>query len=231
MPESGKPEGSNVSALAESLVSLGSEVRQVRKARGLTLKDLSGSAGISVSHLSAIERGTTNPSFEIVHKLATALGISADWFFARRSGDGPLERAYVVRHQNRRNLNTLYGEGIASLGLSDELLSSSIGGSFFMGIAVYEPRSSRPGHPMYQHVGEQHGYILKGQLQLQIGDERIELNEGDSYSFPTSILHNARNVTDQPCKLIWSISPVTIPKDVVVSGAQAPAAGNAAEQS
>ena len=222
--------GSNVSALAESLISLGSEVRQVRKARGQTLKDLSKLAGISVSHLSAIERGTTNPSFEIVHKLAVALGISADWFFARRSGSGPLERAYVVRRQNRRNLNTLYGEGIASLGLSDELLSSSIGGSFFMGLAVYEPQSSRPGHPMYQHDGEQHGYILKGRLQLQIGDELIELNEGDSYSFPTTILHNARNVTDEACELIWSISPVTIPKDVVVPEPQQRPAGKTAKR-
>ena len=83
---------------------------------------------------------------------------------------------------------------------------------------------------MYQHVGEQHGYILKGQLQLQIGDELIDLNEGDSYSFPTSIIHNARNVSDQPCRLIWSISPVTIPKDVVVSEPQAQAGRNVAEQ-
>ena len=208
---------SNVSALAESLVSLGSEVRQVRNAQGLSLKVLSRSAGISVSHLSAIERGTANPSFEMVYKIAEALGISPDWFFARRAGNGPMERAYVVRRQNRRNLNTLYGEDVGALGLSDELLSSSIGGSFFMGIAVYEPHSSRPEHPMYQHEGEQHGLVLKGQLQLQIDDEMIDLEEGDSFSFPTTITHNARNVTDEPCQLIWSISPVTTPRDVVIS--------------
>ena len=70
---------------------------------------------------------------------------------------------------------------------------------------------------MYQHEGEQHGVVLKGRLQLQIGEEMIDLEEGDSFSFPTTITHNARNVTDQPCQLIWSISPVTIPRDVVIS--------------
>ncbi len=209
--------GSNVSTFSENLISLGSEVRQVRKARGQTLKTLSAAAGISVSHLSAVERGTTSPSLTIIHRLADALDISSDWFFARRSGKGSMERVYVIRQQNRRSLNTLYGEGVSTLGLSDELPSSSIGGSFFMGLATYEPHSARPGHPMYQHKGEQHGFILSGELQLQIGDERIELKRGDSYSFPTDIIHNARNVTDQPCQLIWSISPVTIPKDVVVS--------------
>ncbi len=208
---------SNVTAIAENLIGLGSEVRQVRKARGLTLKGLSKSTGISVSHLSAVERGTTNPSLDIVHRIADALGIASDWFFARRSGKGPMERAYVVRKQNRRDLNRLYGEGIDALGLTDQLLSSSIGGDFFMGVATYNPHSSRPGHPMYQHAGELHGFILSGEMELQIADEKITLREGDSYSFPTDIIHNARNVTDQPCQLVWAISPVTIPKDVVVS--------------
>ncbi len=229
MPKSTRSIGSNVAAFSESLISLGSEVRQVRKARGQTLKTLSASARISVSHLSAIERGTASPSLETIHRLADALGISSDWFFARRSGNGPMERAYVVRRQNRRNLNTLYDEGISTLGLSDELLSSSIGGSFFMGLATYEPHSERPGHPMYQHEGEQHGFILRGELQLQIGDEKIVLKEGDSYSFPTAIAHNARNVTDQPCQLIWSISPVTIPKDVVIPHAESSPRSRAAE--
>ncbi|MEM7320786.1 MAG: cupin domain-containing protein [Pseudomonadota bacterium] len=217
MPKAKETDRSNVSAIAESLIGLGSEVRQVRKARGMTLKGLSKTTGISVSHLSAVERGTTNPSLDIVHRIAAALGIASDWFFARRSGDGPMERAYVVRKQNRRDLNRLYGEGIEALGLTDQLLSSSIGGDFFMGVATYQPHSSRPGHPMYQHAGEQHGFILSGELELQIADEKITLREGDSYSFPTDIMHNATNVTDQPCQLVWAISPVTIPKDVVVS--------------
>ena len=206
-----------VVALAESLILLGSEIHQVRKARQLTLKNLSAATDVSVSHLSAIERGAANPSLVTVRRIADALGISADWFFARRPGEGPMERAYVVRRQNRRELNALYGEVSETLGLTDELLSSSISGNFLMGVATYEPHSTRPGHPMYQHEGEQHGYILKGELELQIADEKISLYEGDSYSFPTEIIHNARNNTDRPCQLIWAISPIVIPRDVVVA--------------
>lgn len=196
---------------------IGSEIQQVRKARQMTLKKLSEATGISISHLSAIERGAANPSLATVRRVADALDISADWFFARRPGKGPMERAFVVRRRNRRELNTLYGEESEALGLSDELLSSSIGGSLFLGIATYEPHSSRPAHPMYRHEGEQHGLIFKGELELQIADEKITLYEGDSYSFPTDIIHNARNNTNQPCQLIWAISPIVIPKEVVVS--------------
>ena len=201
---------------AENLISLGSEMRQVRKARLLTLKDVAAATGISVSHLSAIERSATSPSLEVVHKIAMALDIDPDWFFARRPGSGPMERAYVVRKRNRRDLNRLYREDKAQIGLSDELLSSSIAGQFLMGVAEYEPHSERPGHTIYQHAGEQHGYILEGELELQLQNEFITLQEGDSFSFPTEIIHNARNRTDKPARLIWAIAPIVIPKDVVV---------------
>lgn len=203
---------------AESLISLGSEMRQVRKARLLTLKQVAEVTGISVSHLSAIERSATSPSLDVVHKIAAALDIDPDWFFARRPGSGPMERAYVVRKRNRRDLNRLYREDKDQIGLSDELLSSSIAGQILMGVAEYEPHSERPGHTIYQHVGEQHGFILEGQLELQLENEFITLQEGDSFSFPTEIIHNARNRTDKPVKLVWAIAPIVIPKDVVVGG-------------
>lgn len=203
-----------VVALSESLVFLGSEVRQLRKARQLTLKQLAQSAGISVSHLSAIERGASNPSMDVLAAIAAALNVTMDWFFARRPGMGPMERACVVRNQNRRNLNTLYGQDAPELGYSDQLLSSSIGGAFYMGLAVYAPYSERPEDALQKHEGEEHGLVIEGELELQIGEEFITLHEGDSYSFDARIPHHARNRADCPCRLVWAVSPVVIPKEV-----------------
>ena len=205
----------DVLALYGSLATLGSEVRQLRRARQMTLKAMAAASGVSLSHLSAIERGTANPSIDVIGKIAEALDVSSDWFFARRPGNGPLERSFVVRRQNRRNLNVLYAESAAEVGYADALLSSSIGGNFYMGVADYAPRSTRQFDHLYQHGGEQHGYVLDGELQLLIGDETITLRQGDSYSFPASVVHNVRNRTDQPARLIWATSPVVIPKDVV----------------
>lgn len=198
-----------------NLPSLGSEVRQLRKSRKLTLKALSEASGISLSHLSAIERGASNPSMDILQTLSGALRVTPDWFFARRPGTGPMERAFVVRAQNRRNLNALYGQNEGELGYSDALLSSSIGGSFYMGMATYAPHSERPDDPLLKHTGEEHGIVVEGELEMQIGDEFIKLREGDSYSFDARIPHHGRNKTNRVCKLIWAVSSVVIPKDVV----------------
>lgn len=74
----------------------GAEVRQLRRARGMTLRDPSGESGVSLSHLSAIERGSSNSSMDALHAIAGARSVSTDCFFARRSGRGLMERAYVV---------------------------------------------------------------------------------------------------------------------------------------
>lgn len=201
-----------VVALDYSLSSLGAELRELRKVRDLTLKQLSQLAGISLSHLSAVERGAAKPSIDVLDALSKALDVTPSWFFARRNGRGPLEKAYVVRRQNRRDLNALYDEETAELGYQDSLLSSSIGGAFYMGLAVYSPNSETPGDRMQTHAGETHGFVLEGELEMRLGDETVHLKTGDSYSFDARIPHHARNPSDQVCKLVWAVSPVVIPK-------------------
>ena len=203
---------------------LGSEVRQLRKARQMTLAVLAKSSGVSVSHLSAIERGTVNPSLDKVSKIASGLGVPEAWFFTRRSGMGPMERAYVVRGGNRRNLNLLYGESAEQSGYADALLSSSIGGSFYMGLSDYPPNSDKVVDHLYEREGEHHGFVLDGELELYLVDETITLRRGDSYSFPGDLLHRVRNASDKPARLIWVNAPVIIPKYAALKPRQQSAA-------
>ncbi|MEM9045308.1 MAG: cupin domain-containing protein [Pseudomonadota bacterium] len=63
--------------------------------------------------------------------------------------------------------------------------------------------------------GEQHGVLIEGELELRLGGELIKLPAGDSYSHYARIPHHARNITDKPATLIWAVSPVVIPQDVI----------------
>jgi len=199
----------------ESIEAFGAEVRELRKARQMTLSDLAKASGVSVSHLSAIERGTVSPTLRKISQIAEGLAVPEDWFFARRSGAGPLERTYVVRRENRRNLNLLYGKPEELSGYSDALLSSSLGGAFHMGISEYAPHSGLVADELYLRDGEQHAIVLEGELELKLGDEVITIRAGDSFSFPGDILHAARNRSDQPARLIWANSPVIVPQHAV----------------
>lgn len=207
-------------ASEEGLAAFGAEVRQLRKARQMTLAELAKSSGVSISHLSAIERGTVNASLNKISRIAEALAVPEEWFFNRRPGHGPLERAYVVRQSNRRNLNLLYSEPVEQSGYSDQLLSSSIGGGFYLGISEYRPQSEQVVDQYFSRDGELHGVVLEGELQLSLETETINVRAGDSFSFPGNILHVLRNVTDQPARLIWVNSPVIIPKFAALDAAE-----------
>lgn len=60
---------------------LGSKIRQLRKERGLTLKQLANKTTLSVSLISQIELGKSAASVSTLCKLATALGVSMSHLF------------------------------------------------------------------------------------------------------------------------------------------------------
>ena len=207
-------------AAVESIEAFGAEVRELRKARQMTLTDLASASGVSVSHLSAIERGSVCPTLGKIANIASGLGVPEDWFFARRTGNGPLERTYVVRRENRRNLNLLYGETAEATGYQDKLLSASLGGAFQMGLSDFSPYSQTVVGAQFSRDGEQHGVVLFGQLVLKLENETITLGEGDSFSFPNEILHSICNLSDQPARLIWANAPIIIPKYAALGTAE-----------
>ena len=53
-------------------------IREIRKAKNLTLADISGSIGISIAYLSDIERGNRHGSNGTLKRIADALGVSVD---------------------------------------------------------------------------------------------------------------------------------------------------------
>ena len=60
---------------------VGRRIRERRKERGLTLKQLANRTGLSVSLISQIELGKSAASMSTLHKLATALQIKMTYFF------------------------------------------------------------------------------------------------------------------------------------------------------
>lgn len=53
---------------------IGPTVRALREYQGRSLATVAGAAGLSPSHLTRIERGLTTPSYELLARIADALG-------------------------------------------------------------------------------------------------------------------------------------------------------------
>ena len=111
-----------------ALSDLGSEIRQLRKVRGITLQQMGLATGKSVGFLSQVERNLTKPSVAALQDISEALSVHIGWFFPEDSTGSPEEREYIVRRHNRRRLTYSELSGTEYLGLHDSLLSANLNG-------------------------------------------------------------------------------------------------------
>src|SRR5205085_4204478 len=65
------------------VLGLGSYIREQRRKSRLTLRKLSGAAGVSIPYLSQVERGLRKPSADILQAIARGLQISAETLFVQ----------------------------------------------------------------------------------------------------------------------------------------------------
>ena len=81
--------------------SLGMRIRKQRKNLHLTQEELAERAGISLSFLGHIERGTRKASLETLVSLANALGMSTDIMLQESLDDHVLSRCQGDRTQRK----------------------------------------------------------------------------------------------------------------------------------
>lgn len=186
-----------VNEAADGLI--GAKLRGLRKQRGLTLQAVSDLTGVSVGHLSQLERDLASPAVKTLHDISVALGVNIGWFFDPTGHD--VGRQYVVRGANRQRIR--FADGI-----DDYQLNSDAVGELGLLYSVFEPGASSGAEP-YTHTGEEAGYIVSGQLDMWIEGRQHALEAGDSFSFPSTCPHRYRNPGPGPTVVIWAMTPPT----------------------
>jgi transcriptional regulator with XRE-family HTH domain len=197
---------------------LGGRLRQIRTARGMSVRELARRAGCSASLVSQVERGVTTPSAGVVYTLANELGISLDFLFgtddvepgelprlpgdlsARGAASYPEVRPWgrasgadgagLVQRAADRNTIEL------STGVRWERLTPTHDSRVDFIEVVYEPggQSSESGRAV-RHDGREYLYVLQGELEVAVGFETLRLAEGDSLAFDPATPHHYRNPT------------------------------------
>jgi DNA-binding transcriptional MerR regulator/quercetin dioxygenase-like cupin family protein len=177
--------------------SLGEMLRAARHRRGLNLKDASEQAGLSVSHLSAIECGTRNASLAGLQRLAVALGIQVSDLF----GDKRRPPRRLVKKTERPVLDT--GDQrirIESLSVGAQLLEPHL--------YLVEPGGGSQGS--YHHDGEEMVYVLDGEVEFWLNEvERHTVRAGDCLTFPSTLAHRWRNSGTGRLTMLWINTPIT----------------------
>lgn len=70
----------------------------------------------------------------------------------------------------------------------------------------YQPGADSGRIPL-KHQGEEAGVIIRGELEVTVGDQRAVLGPGDAYYFSSAEPHRFRNVGAEPCELVSVCTP------------------------
>lgn len=176
---------------------LGSRLRQARRKRGMSIRELGGKAALSTGMVSQIERGLSTPSLRSLRLLANALEVPVSYFFADTPASKK-ERRHIVRSHQRKRLM------VPSTGVVQEIISPEGPGSIEIYEIQLEPDATSDGE-MYSHDGEKAGLVLSGTLGLRLEDEDYLLEPGDSFRFPSTMPHRMSNPTSGKVHLIWVV--------------------------
>jgi len=195
---------------------LGERIREERRRGKLTLEKLSQKTGLSKSFLSQVERGLAQPSVSSLKKIARELGISVVDFFAGEtdqqnrfgfpptvSKNGPkyAEDFQVVRTNRRKSL-TLPGSKV-----SYDLLTPDLNRQLEVMYMRIDPGEQSGEEPMVDLPGEKFGLVLKGTLEVRVGEEVQHIRAGDSIYFPAHFPHSWRGMGKEPIEVIWVLTP------------------------
>ena len=182
-------------------VRIGSQIRDLRKSKGITMSVMAEKIGKSVGYISQVERGVSSLPIPILQSISEVLGVQITWFFHT---DNPVEideLNYIVRKNARRHLN------FAGTGISEELLTPRLSGNLLMILTTLAPRAKSDKSPR-KRKGEEAGYIQSGTLELTIGNKQFTLQQGDSFSIAGSEPHFVHNPSpDQDAVLVWTLTP------------------------
>jgi transcriptional regulator with XRE-family HTH domain len=177
---------------------IGGQIRELRKAKGMTLQALSDASGLSIGYLSQLERGRSTLTIGNLKLLADQLGVHMNWFFQPVPEPPAEELGVVVRKNRRRRLS------FTNLGIEEELLSPNLAGPLELLLSTLEPGADSGD---YSHEGAEAGLVIQGELELWVGGTCFRLETGDSFSFRSTEVHRCRNPGSERTQVVWVITP------------------------
>ncbi len=174
---------------------IGAQLRAARQRQAMTLVRLSEATGLTKGFLSQVERDLTSPSVGTLLRVCAALDVPVGDLFA--TTQGPLVRAA------ERAPVTFGGEGVEEFQLTPAgerrllVLQSDIAPGGGSGEDAYRLESDAE----FVHV-------LRGTLDVQVGDAAYRLADGDSFTFDAGSPHRWSNPSPVvPARVLWVLAP------------------------
>ncbi|WP_158937012.1 helix-turn-helix domain-containing protein [Burkholderia sp. S171] len=172
---------------------VGEQIARLRSERGMTLDDLSRSAGVSKSMLSEIERDKANPTIAVAWRLTNALGVSLDYLFAQQKA--PETIAVAGPH----DIPTLSGhEGKYQLRIWGPI---ELAGKFEWYELLLQPGGALVSNA-HEPGTREHLTVLQGSIEIEAAGATKRLKTADTARYVADEPHVIRNAGKTEAKAL-----------------------------
>lgn len=187
----------------------GSRIREMRKRRGLTLKEVAEATGYTIGHISQIERDLKSPSLVALRKIAACLNCSEVWLImddselsSKSSEEGKKSKeSYLMRKENRIPMKIPEIDVSYSIFTPSKLPNAQE--AQMTGLIVRLKPNTWVTEKMISHGNyDESLLLLKGELELRIDNSTYMIYEGDSFYIPKNCLHNYLNTSNEEATII-----------------------------
>lgn len=164
-------------------------MRQLRQLRKLTFETLANKTGLSNRYLKEIEEGKIIPPVSAVIQISKALSIDSGSFLSAE------EQEALVRKRKEGFYKRTQSYSYKTLTPEAETKHMK---AFLVTI---DPKQD---HRMveYRHEGEEFIYVLRGDVEVRVGENKNLLKKGETLHFDSGIPHKLHNLGDEEAKLL-----------------------------
>ena len=177
-------------------ICVGARIRNLRQRSNISLRQLSRTADVSVSYLSAIEKDAVSPTLAMLRKILTALDSNfydffndecsqADQYILRKAGmqtAADSDREYTLLLPHREDIRI-------------ELMDEN-----------YFPGKELPAFEVFE--SDFAGYVISGELVLEVDNEPpTALNAGDAFYVPAGTKVRGYCEKERKARLITALYP------------------------
>jgi len=180
-------EGAEMAKKKTNMDHIGKTIKKARLEKAIDLNLLANETGLSIEFLTQVESGEQRPPVGTLLQISRALGIDSG-FFLKAQEDSAEQRveAYTKRTDN-------YAYTPLTPGAANKHLKA---------FRILVEANKAHGGVGFLHEGEEFIYVLKGEVEVMVGDHVNVLKTGESLHFNSSIKHDLKNLGDIDAELI-----------------------------
>jgi quercetin dioxygenase-like cupin family protein len=169
--------------------SFGAQMKQLRQARKASFEQLANRTGLSQRYLKEIEEGIATPPVSAVIQIAKALSVDSGSFLSAEELDASQRR----RRESFFKRTQAYSYRTLTPDAEQKHMKAFL--------VTIDPKMN---HQMveYRHEGEEFLFVLKGHVEVRVGENQNLLKKGETLHFDSGITHKLRNLSDEEAELL-----------------------------